>query len=584
MTTRVAGREESPPAERLLRSVIDALDGRMCIVGVDGTILDGNRRWTQALEAHGLDPRTAAGRQSVFDLLDRLAPAVSEQIADIVREVIQDPRCGEGDRSLKYRLLSGVRSEWWVVRIHPVLDDHGARAVISMVDITQGMRTQEELQRITAEAQSLAAALAEEKSLLAGVLSSIPHMVYWKNDALRYAGVNAAFRSMRRLPPEAGLDGRDEAGLAALLGVDGDSLTAVLQDIEPRVLASGQPAATLPVELPDGEGGTRIVLLSVLPHVGDGPTKPVLGVIGVGADVTHVTALERQLAQANRLESIGQLAAGVAHEINTPVQYVSDNTRFLTDEFAGLLEGVQRIAGLVRAAPTGVAGDQCQAVEVMAQVRAVIDRIDLDFLAEEVPGALSQSLEGLNRVAEIVRALKDFSHPGQDRTYADLNRAVQTAVELSRGEWKYVAALHLDLDPAIGVVPCYETELKQVLLNILVNAAQAIQQVGADPSTGRIRVRTRRDGDTVTIEVQDNGPGMDEQTRQRIFDPFFTTKEVGRGTGQGLSLAWASIVTKHGGTLRVDSSPGAGAVFEIRLPASSTGSGNAVAGSQIPET
>jgi signal transduction histidine kinase len=271
-------------------------------------------------------------------------------------------------------------------------------------------------------------------------------------------------------------------------------------------------------------------------------------VIGIGADVTRISSLERQLNQANRLEAIGQLAAGIAHEINTPIQFVSDNTRFVEQSFSQLLSTVTKLRDAI----------------------ADLDPdLDLDFLIEEVPTALTESLEGLGRVAQIVRAMKDFSHPGHGRGDVDVNRAVESTVQVARNEWKYHAELTLDLGADVGLVPCYEGELKQVILNLIVNSAHAIQaaSAGRDGGLGHITVRTARTPDDIRITIADDGIGMDQATQQRIFDPFFTTKEVGKGTGQGLSMAYATIVQKHGGAIHVESSPGAGAEFTISIPA-----------------
>ena len=253
--------------------------------------------------------------------------------------------------------------------------------------------------------------------------------------------------------------------------------------------------------------------------------------------------LERQQAQASRLESIGRLAAGIAHEINTPLQFVTDNTRFLVDATSTLLARAQ-------AMPRG-------------------DDADVDFLAEEIPNALRESLDGLGRVTEIVRAMKDYAHPGTERGETDLNRALRMTGEVCRNEWKHVAVLELDLDPAAGLVSCYEGEVKQVVLNMLVNAAQAItefRRTHPDAPFGRILVSSRRTAQEFLITVSDNGIGMDEHVRRHAFDPFFTTKEVGRGTGQGLALAHTTVVTKHHGRLEVDSTPGQGSTFTIALP------------------
>jgi signal transduction histidine kinase len=202
-------------------------------------------------------------------------------------------------------------------------------------------------------------------------------------------------------------------------------------------------------------------------------------------------------------------------------------------------------------------------------LEGVVQELDLEFVSEEVPAALTQSLEGLERVAQIVRAMKDFSHPGGERALTDLNRMVDSTVQVTRNEWKYVAELELDLDPEAGEVPCYEGEIKQTLLNVIVNAAHAIeerQERLGDQDQGLIKIVTKRRDGTVLISVSDTGVGMPPEVRARVFDPFFTTKPVGRGTGQGLAIAHNCVVNKHHGRFDVSSEPGVGSVFTIILP------------------
>ncbi|NLH50423.1 MAG: PAS domain S-box protein [Myxococcales bacterium] len=284
----------------------------------------------------------------------------------------------------------------------------------------------------------------------------------------------------------------------------------------------------------------------------------------VKRDVTRLVALEAQLLQAQKLESIGQLAAGIAHEINTPIQYVGDNTRFLQDAFEDLLGLVNEYRRFV-AAMNGKPGEN----PLLTAVNEAEELADLEYLASEIPLAVRQSLEGIERVAKIVRAMKEFSHPGtEEKTSVDLNKAIESTVTVSRNEWKYVADLELDLDAELPLVPCLPGEFNQVILNILINAAHAIGDVVSRGSgkKGRIVVRTRREGAWAEIRISDTGPGIPEAIQGKIFDPFFTTKEVGRGTGQGLAIARSAIVDKHGGTIYFETQPGTGTTFIVRLP------------------
>jgi PAS domain S-box-containing protein len=295
-----------------------------------------------------------------------------------------------------------------------------------------------------------------------------------------------------------------------------------------------------------------------------GEAGEVTGFILLGRDVTEKLTLEMQLAQAQKLESIGQLAAGIAHEINTPIQYVGDNTRFLGDAFKDLLHLQEEYKSLLEAGKTGA-----MAEDLLHRVEAATREIDLDYLMEEIPVAIGQSLEGVDRVARIVRAMKDFSHPGAaEKQAVDINKAIESTITVARNEWKYVAEMVTDLDPALPLVPCRPDELNQVFLNIIINAAHAITDVvGREPAAkGTITIKTRRNGDGVEISISDTGGGIPEEIRSRIFDPFFTTKEVGKGTGQGLAICHTVIVDKHGGAIDFEAAPGQGTTFIIRLP------------------
>jgi two-component system, NtrC family, sensor kinase len=288
------------------------------------------------------------------------------------------------------------------------------------------------------------------------------------------------------------------------------------------------------------------------------------GLIVLGEDVSERRLLESQLLQAQKLESIGQLAAGIAHEINTPVQFVGDNMRFLQEAFAELGGMIQACDQFLRIGLDQ--GISAQAVQAFHKKHAAVD---LEYLLREIPQAIEQSQIGLDRVAHIVQSMKSFSHPGElSMVMADINKALTDTITVSRNEWKYVAEVRMDLDPNMPQVLCYLSELNQAFLNIVTNAAQAIAVAHGEHAKdkGLITVSTRTDDNWIEVRVSDNGPGIPPDVFPRLFDPFFTTKEVGKGTGQGLVIVHNAVVKRHGGTVHVESEPGQGATFIIRLP------------------
>lgn len=273
-------------------------------------------------------------------------------------------------------------------------------------------------------------------------------------------------------------------------------------------------------------------------------------------DVTTRNALERRLAQAEKLESVGQLASGIAHEINTPAQFVGDNTKFLQESFEDLNDLLQLLDQLATSDRDSVSMDK---------IRLAVEKADVRFLSEEIPSAIEQSIDGIARISTIVRAMKDFAHPGTELAQVDINRAIESTVTVASNEWKYVADVNLKLDDALPEVQGNVGQINQVLLNIIVNASHAIAENGKD-TQGIISIETGQADSCAEICISDNGPGIPEDVRARIFDPFFTTKEVGKGTGQGLSIAYDVVVNKHGGTISAESEPGQGSRFIIRLP------------------
>jgi PAS domain S-box-containing protein len=314
------------------------------------------------------------------------------------------------------------------------------------------------------------------------------------------------------------------------------------------------------------DGGLAFSLVSGKPRFDE--KGNFLGSIALITSITERKILEGQLLQAQKLEAIGQLAAGIAHEINTPTQYVSDNTRFLRESFADFTRAISSYMALAQRVKQTHCDDPALA-QALAEAEGTYQGIDGDYLLEEVPKAIEQTQEGLSRISTIVRSMKEFAHPGPDtKNPTDLNRAIQNTITVAKNEWKYVAELVTDLDPDLPLVPCVLGQINQVILNIIVNAAQAIAetcQEGQDPK-GEIRISTRQVGEAVEVRIADTGPGIPETVRGHVFDPFFTTKPPGKGTGQGLAIAYRVVVDKHGGQLDFSSQEGQGATFVITLP------------------
>lgn len=263
--------------------------------------------------------------------------------------------------------------------------------------------------------------------------------------------------------------------------------------------------------------------------------------------------LEEERRQAQKLEAIGTLAGGIAHEINTPIQYIGDNVRFV----AGILPELIAIA--LDISDKGKGDGASSAVERCR-------KLDLGFIGPEAPLALEQALEGIEAVSRIVLAMKEFSHPSlKDPVPFDLNHNLLNTITISRNEWKLVAEMETALENNLPPVTGLPGDLNQVFLNLIVNAAHAITDRD-DTQIGKITVSTQQDGDFVEIRISDTGCGIPHNVREKIFEPFFTTKDVGRGTGQGLAIAHDIIVRKHGGRIDIRDREGGGTVFVVRIP------------------
>ena len=278
----------------------------------------------------------------------------------------------------------------------------------------------------------------------------------------------------------------------------------------------------------------------------------------------RIIQLQTQLLQAQKLESIGQLASGVAHEINTPIQYVGDNIRFMQEIHSDIHKVLDKYQQLLEGNRQKIVSE-----ELIEEIEAIMEETDIQFALEEIPKALEQSIQGIDRISKIVRSMRDFAHPGvEEKTNIDINNAIDSTLTVTRNKWKFIAEMETNFASDLPLVGCYPAELNQAILNIIVNAADAIEEVVGDKpeEKGRITITTARKKDKLEIRISDTGPGIPKEMQDKIFNPFFTTKEVGKGTGQGLTITHSIIVNKHGGTINFESEQGKGTTFIITLP------------------
>lgn len=399
----------------------------------------------------------------------------------------------------------------------------------------------------------------DAKSFLNRVIDNVPNLIYVKDRIGRYVLTNTAFAELH------GLDVKD------VIGKTDKDLHGRTDDVnrydhsDHFVISKKKEYVNQEEKVVDADGNIHWLQSVKRPLMGSAGVEYILG---IATDLTERKNLEQQLRQAQKLESIGQLASGIAHEINTPTQYVGDNVRFLRDSFidySSVLANARELARLCWR--EGLLNEQLTSFN-----HAVLDA-DIDFLDIEVPKALTQALDGVERISKIVRSMKDFAHPGSnDFNPTNLNKAIESTITVASNEWKYVADIKTEYDPDLPSVSCLASELNQVILNMIVNAAHAIadKNIGDPLQKGLITLKTKALNGNAIISITDTGHGMTDDIRKRVFDPFFTTKEVGRGTGQGLAISHRVIVEKHAGSIDVESTPGEGTTFTISIPISRT--------------
>ena len=407
--------------------------------------------------------------------------------------------------------------------------------------------------------KDLAAALLQNQRLLQAVIADLPIAIRACNVEGRVFLHNPAAAQLYalRTPHESTESTPDLLAVEIFLP---DGKTPVPPQERPLARAlRGENVTNVELLIAQSGGAVRTTLGSARRLTGQ--NGECLGAVAITQDVTERKKLERELANAQKLESIGQLAAGIAHEINTPTQFIGDNIRFLQESVGEMFRVVDRLLKL--------GATQDAAMISAKELEALFATVDITYLREEVPKAIAQSLDGVERISRIVGAMKEFSHPATEKAPHDLNRAILSTITVATNEWKYVADVVTDLAADLPFVPVMPGAFNQVVLNILVNAAHAIGAANA-ATKGVITVSTRKHQDWAEIRIKDSGCGMPQEIRERIFDPFFTTKGVGKGTGQGLTIAHDVIVKKHHGSIAVETAPGLGTTFVLRLPLDAT--------------
>ena len=532
-----------PSIETCLQALMESLASHTAILDASGIIQAVNPVWASAREGnplvYGLGPGSDYG-----ETCRALVASPDGNISIVALGLVQVLKGSIAKLSLDYPCGSGPSLRWFGVTAMRIPLDPPL-LVIHHQDITERVEARRHLHRIehlfkatTENALDLIAILDGRGKLSYASPSYAKVLGYGPRDWVEVGFLERVHGEDRTLVSEALAEGF-RTGLSALFEYRFAHRDGTWRHFEGRVAV---------VENAPGERDNVLLIARNITARKEAQAER--------------DQMEIQLRHAQKMEAIGQLAAGIAHEINTPVQYISDNLKFLDDAFQDLGEIFSKEGAFIQRAFV----DSFLSSEARS-LSEWVDGKDTAYILEEVPKALQQSKEGVKRVATIIQAMKVFSHPGTEgRSSVDLNRALENTVLVARNEWKYVADLELELDPELPKAEVYPGEINQAFLNLIVNAAHAIEAVvGSTGAKGAIHIRTRGEGEWVEVRVRDTGCGIPPAIQSKVFDPFFTTKEVGRGTGQGLSIVH-SVVAKHGGTVRFETEEGAGTTFVVRLP------------------
>ena len=441
------------------------------------------------------------------------------------------------------------------------------------------IKANESLRKEVEQRKETEKTLTDKRALLQSLFDSIPDLIFYKNIDSIYLGCNKTFEDFT---------GKTEKNIIGLSDYElFDSETAELFSEYGSKMFAITCRNEEWVVYPDGAK----VLLDMLKTPYYSPDGEILGFIGIGRDITDRKKMEvelrnakeglsisneslekkvqertqelqeaySQLSMQEKMASIGQLSAGIAHEINTPAQFVGDNLRFIHKTFADMINIIKQVEKLQNIS------SQKEYQPIIKEILDTLNVIDIEYLIEETPLATEQALDGVKRISKIVKAMRVFSAGNEEKTSLDINEAIRSTLVVCKNEWKYNAKIVMELDENLPHVFCYSGEFNQVILNLIVNATYAVKE--RYPSgLGQITISTKKDENSAEIRIEDNGIGIPEKIRNRIFDPFFTTKKVGKGTGQGLHIAYSIIVEKHNGSITFESEEGVGTTFIVRLP------------------
>ncbi|MGD9134451.1 MAG: ATP-binding protein [Desulfobacterales bacterium] len=551
--------------EKILANLINTIPNPAFFINADGVFVNCNTAFADTILGKGCE--NILGR-SVYDLPGIIPQALSDICTENDKNLLSNP--GSQTTETAITCADGVNREFLLSR-STLCDHDGAIAgIISvLLDLTDKNRAEkllrnrtaelsksdEELKRQIKKVKKAKQTVEQAHREIEHLISSLPTILIGLSRHNQIIHWNAVAARVLETPAA------DVMGLTlnqCRLEWDWDKIS----DGIAKSQAEGCNVRLDNIQYRNANGEERYLGLTITPFNAKGSTN--LGLTIIGADITERVKFEAQLHQSQKMEAIGQLAAGIAHEINTPAQFVGDNTRFLQDAFDDLIEACSLYKQSIKAAESGTLS-----AESIKDLEKRVAELDIAYLEQEVPQAIQQTLKGIDRITHIVQAMKIFAHPGgAEKEPIDINQEIEKTITITRNEWKYVADLITDFDAALPAVQCHRAEFNQVILNLIVNAAHAIADANGDQSSerGTIKISSNLADSWAEIRISDSGPGIPEEIRHRVFDLFFTTKEPGRGTGQGLAIAHSVIVDKHGGTIEIESEENRGTTFVIRLP------------------